>query len=78
MLIKWHTGSQCWWRTPGGPKKREIWEEIHRALDTPGSSIFEISMAPHEADILMIASEYGVGPDWEFMNLHPNLTEQLD
>eukprot|EP00975_Prorocentrum_lima_P037504 7890497-Prorocentrum_lima.AAC.1 len=35
-------------------------------------------MAPNEADILMIASEYGIAPDWEFMDLHPKLIEQLD
>eukprot|EP00975_Prorocentrum_lima_P000869 182914-Prorocentrum_lima.AAC.1 len=37
----------------------------------------EISIAPIEQDIVQCSSEFGIGPDWEFLNLYPTLTEQL-
>eukprot|EP00975_Prorocentrum_lima_P056379 11820279-Prorocentrum_lima.AAC.1 len=64
MLIKWHIGSSGWWRTPGRGKRRNIWHEINKALDTPNSKMVEISMAPIEEDVRMIAKEYWLTPDW--------------
>eukprot|EP00975_Prorocentrum_lima_P070726 12933741-Prorocentrum_lima.AAC.1 len=38
----------------------------------------EISMAPTEEDVRMIAKEYWLTLDWEFLDLHEELIKQLD
>eukprot|EP00975_Prorocentrum_lima_P023420 4926403-Prorocentrum_lima.AAC.1 len=77
MLIKWHTGSNEWWHTPGRDKRRILWNQIEQALNTPYCKPVEISLAPVEQDVRTIAKEYWLTPDWEFFDLHEYLVNQL-
>eukprot|EP00975_Prorocentrum_lima_P019731 4153009-Prorocentrum_lima.AAC.1 len=65
MLIKWYTGRQDWWHSPGNDKREDLWRQIKHARITPNSFPVEIALAPVEYDVRKIATEYWITPHWE-------------